>query len=205
MKKIIPVLLFLSPIGLFAQFGLQIGLNFTNVTSSSDISHSNSSGFNAGIFLAPSSKSIFSSRTELLYSRQGYNYQTSSTSGTVNLDYITLPQYLCINITKYVMIEFGMQLSYLINAKADSSNNPLSGTSYGKILDYYNRFQYGLGGGVELHPYKGLLVGARVNFSLNNLYSNPSSYTSGQQPSFVPTVNTKNNLFQIFTGWRFGK
>jgi hypothetical protein len=205
MKKIIPVLLFLCPVGLFAQFGLQIGLNFTNVTSSSDISHSNSSGFNAGIFLAPSSKSIFSSRTELLYSRQGYNYQTSSTSGTVNLDYITLPQYLCINITKYVMIEFGMQLSYLINAKADSSNNPLSGTSYGKILDYYNRFQYGLGGGVELHPYKGLLVGARVNFSLNNLYSNPSSYTSGQQPSFVPTVNTKNNLFQIFTGWRFGK
>jgi hypothetical protein len=24
-------------------------------------------------------------------------------------------------------------------------------------------------------------------------------------PSFIPTVDVKNNLFQIFAGWKFGK
>jgi hypothetical protein len=25
------------------------------------------------------------------------------------------------------------------------------------------------------------------------------------EPSFIPKVNVKNNLFQIFAGWQFGK
>lgn len=206
MKKMISFLLFLSPLGLFAQFGLQIGLNFTDVTTSaSSISTSNSSGFNAGIFYAPVSTNIISSRTELLFSRQGYNYATGTVTGKVNLDYLTLPQYMCIRITKYVLIEVGMQFSYLLNAKVDSSGQTSSNNPYGQILNYYNRFQYGLGGGLEVHPFKGLLIGARVNFSLTNLYADPSSYSSGQQPSYIPSVNTKSNLFQIFTGWKLGK
>jgi len=79
------------------------------------------------------------------------------------------------------------------------------GGTYGKILDFYNRLDYGVGGGIEVHPFMGLQIGARVNFSLNSLYKNPDSYSSDTQPSFIPSVDVKNNVIQIYVGWRFGK
>jgi hypothetical protein len=121
-----------------------------------------------------------------------------------------LPQYMSINITKYFSIQFGGQMAYLLNAKADSSNetasssSPYGGSSpYGKMMDYYNKFDFGYGGGIEIHPLSGLLIGARVNISVSKLYD-PGSYSSGQSPSFIPKIDVKNNVFQIFTGWRFG-
>ena len=98
-------------------------------------------------------------------------------------------------------------MAFLISAKADSTKNS-GGSSgpYSAILDYYNKFDYGYGGGVEIHPVSGLLIGARFNISLGNLYNtDPNSYSSGTPPSFIPKIDVKNNLFQVFAGWKFGK
>ena len=157
---------------------------------------------------------ILGSKTELVFSRQGYNYATSTVTGNVNLDYIMLPTYMCINITKYFQIQLGMQFGYLMNAVADSTNKNSGGMtgSLNSALSYYNRFSYSLGGGVEVHPFKGILVGARMNVGLTNLYKMPdiSTITTSPtmintSPSFVPDVNIKSNLFQIYMGWKFGK
>jgi hypothetical protein len=206
MKKIMICLLLILPGCLFSQFGLKAGLNFANVSKASSINNSSRSGFQVGLLLAPPSKKIISSRTELIFSRQGYNYKSGSNTGNVNLDYIMMPQYMSINITKYVSVLLGAQMAFLVNAKADSSNagGAGSGNPYGKIMDYYNKFDYGYGGGVEVHPFKGLLIGARVNISLGNLYKDLLTGTPGTTPSFVPKVNVKNNLFQVFAGWKFG-
>jgi len=203
MKKIILCFLMIAPLYMFAQIGLKAGLNFANVTKASSINNSSRSGFHVGLFLATSSKSIIGSRTELIFSRQGYNYKTSTNTGSVNLDYIMLPQYMSINITKYFSIMFGGQMAYLLNAKADSSNSTSSASPYGKMMDYYNKFDFGYGGGIEIHPVSGLLIGARVNISLSKLYDF-SSYSSGESPSFIPKVDVKNNVFQVFAGWKFG-
>src|SRR6266478_4200060 len=104
MKKFFFSLCLALPCYLFAQIGLKAGLNFDNVSKASSIYNSSRSCFHSGIFISPSSKSIISSRTEFIFSRQGYNYKTASNSGNVNLDYIVLPQYMAINITKYVQI-----------------------------------------------------------------------------------------------------
>ena len=203
MKKISLYLLLSFPGYLFAQIGLKAGLNFANVTKASSIDNSSRSGFHAGVFFG-SSKGIIGSRTELIFSRQGYNYKSGENSGNVNLDYIMLPQYMSINITKYFSIQLGGQMAYLLNAKADSSNSTsASGNPYGKMMDYYNRFDYGYGGGIEIHPVSGLLIGARVNISLGKLYD-INSYSSTSSPSFIPKVDVKNNLFQVFAGWQFG-
>jgi hypothetical protein len=186
--------------------GVKAGFNFSNVTNASQINAASRTGYHLGIFLAPESKSILSSRTELIYSRHGYNYSDSAAkaTGSIDLDYIMLAQYICINITKYVQIQFGAETGYLLAAKADSGQMMNTGNaSANQLLSYYNRFQYGYGGGVEIHPYSGLLIGARYNISLNNLY-NPSSFSSGgAMPSFAPSVDLKNNIIQIFAGWRF--
>jgi hypothetical protein len=119
-----------------------------------------------------------------------------------------LAQLMRINITHFVQIMLGSQIAYLINAKVDSTS------SYGgilppqatKALDYYNRLDFGLSGGIEVRPFMGILVGVRYNLSLTNLYKVPD-YSSGQvPPSFFPTtsdINFKNNLLQIYAGYRF--
>jgi len=113
---------------------------------------------------------------------------------------------MTINITKYFQIQLGGQIAFLTNAKADSSNsNGGSNNPYGEMMDYYNKFDYGYGGGIEVHPIKGLLVGARINISLSSLYKDMGSSSPGTPPSFIPEVDVKNNLFQVFAGWRFGK
>ena len=203
MKKLLTVLIIFIPCSIYAQLGIKAGFNFANVTKASSINNSSHSGFNIGIFLAPSYKKILSSKTELVFSRQGYNYKTNTNTGKVNLDYIMLPQYLCINITKYFQIHVGAQMAYLLNAKADSTTASGNRGAYSNILNLYNRFEFGVGGGVEVHPYRGLLIGARMNVSLGNLYQKPAA--GATQPGFVPAVNIKNNLFQLYTGWRFGK
>lgn len=204
MKKNTLCLLAIIPCISFAQIGIKAGLNFANVTKASSINNSSRSGFHAGLFLAPSSKGIIGSRTELLFSRQGYNYKTNTNTGNVNLDYIMIPQYMVLNITKYFQIQLGGQMAFLINAKVDSSSGQAA-SSGSKALDFYNKFDYGYGGGIEIHPINGLLIGARVNISLGNVFQDSTNYSSGTPPSFIPKVNVKNNVFQIFVGWRFGK
>jgi hypothetical protein len=188
--------------------GLKAGLNFANVTNASSINSSHETGFHAGIVFAPPTKAIIGSTTELLFSRQGYNYATGNNTGTVNLDYLMLQQLMDINITRFFQIQFGMHFAYLLNAKADSSQQVNTGNAEANtLLDYYNRFDYGFGAGVEVHPFMGLLIGARYNISLNNLYKQPSSYSPGMTPpSFIPStsnINLKNNLVQLYVGYRF--
>lgn len=201
MKKIILGLLLSSPLLVFGQIGVKAGLNFSNVSNTSSISHSNETGYNIGVFLAPKSKSIISSKTELILSKQGYNYSTNSLEGSADLLYIMLPTYMCINITRLFQIHIGAQMAYLINSKADSTTTSGTTYPYSDAMQYYNRFDYGLGGGVEVHPFKGLLIGARMNISLANLYSDAAS---GQIPS-LESLDVKQNLFQLYAGWHFGK
>jgi len=48
------------------------------------------------------------------------------------------------------------------------------------------------------------LIGARINISLGGLYKDFTNPTPGTTPSFVPKVDVKNNVFQVFAGWKFG-
>lgn len=203
MRTLIFFLLLLMASSLvYSQIGVKAGLNFANVRNASSINSSSRSGFNAGIFFGGSSKGIIAYRTEILFSRQGYDYKTSRNTGSVNLDYIMVPQLMGINITKYFMLQAGIQMAYLLNAKVDSSNNGNTGNNpYGAIMNYYNRFDYGFGVGAEVHPFKGLLIGAKYNIGLGKLYKDAQS---GQMPSFS-SIDAKNNLVQLYAGWRFGK
>jgi hypothetical protein len=198
------VILCIPPFLSFSQlgFGIKGGPNFAKVTKASNVKAENSTGFHAGIFISPQTKSVLSFRSEILYSRQGYDFKKNSTTGTVKLDYILLPQLMSINITKYVSIQAGFQMAFLLSAKADSSTAPSTGNAQAdKIMDFYNRFDYGAAGGVEIHPFKGILIGARLNISFGDLYKNPSSATG--TPNFFPTVDAKNNVVQVFAGYRF--
>jgi hypothetical protein len=199
MKKIIASVLLVFPFLLHAQIGIKAGLNFANVSKASSINSSSHTGFHVGLLLAPASKKIISSRTELIFSRQGYDYKTNTNTGNVNLDYIQVGQLASINITKYFSLMFGAQTAYLVSANVDSSNG---GSSSGnKIMDLMNRIDYGYALGAEAHPFKGLIIGVRYNVSLAKVYKDIQSL---QKPSFT-SEDAKNNVVQLSVGWRFGK
>jgi hypothetical protein len=182
-------------------FGVKAGINFANVTSAASFNSTSKSGFMAGGFLSTGAKMI-GYRTELIFSRQGYDYKAGLNTGTVNLDYIMLPQLTTITLGKKIQLQVGAHLAYLLNAKADTSS-PTGLQQVDNIIKFYNRFDYGLGIGLEIFPAKGLLLGTRYNISFSSLYDNSSSNAY----PFIPSVNRdafKNNLIQVFAGWRFG-
>jgi len=201
MKRTLFGLLFGIPIFAMSQYGLKAGVNFASVTNASSINSSNQSGFMIGAFLAPPSKSILSSRTELVYSKQGYNFETGTRSGNVDLDYLIIPQLMGINISKFFQLQVGFQMAFLLNAQADTISTSGIAGSYASVMDYYNKFDYGFGFGAEVHPFKGLLLGARYNISVAKLYKD---LETGQPPAFT-VEDAKNNVVQIYAGWRFGK
>ena len=198
MKKILVVLLF-SPATLFAQLGIGIkaGLNFANVTSTAGINANNRSGYMVGGYISPKPKKLLGYRSEIMISRQGYDFKTNNNTGTVNLDYLLLPQLITLNFTKRFEIHAGGQIAFLLNAKADSSNN-----NSGSVFDYFNRFDYGIVGGLQASPISGLFIGARINIGLNNI-NREQALGAGSPPNFFPREFVKNNVVQVYAGWRF--
>lgn len=201
MKQILITVFIMMPLLMFSQLGVKAGLNFANVTSTESFNTSARTGYHMGIFFSGSFKSILSSRTELLYSRQGYNFSSSTNTGNVNLDYLLLPQLFAVNITPLIQIQAGGQIAYLLTAKVDSTSISTGNQSADQILDIVNRIDFGLGGGIEVHPLQQLVVGARINFSMGRLFKVPEA---GEAYSFIPDINTKSNLFQLYAGLRFG-
>ncbi len=200
MRKIIGVLMLL-PVVSFAQLsiGVKGGLNFANITDAPGFKNSNRTSYMIGGFIAPKPKKLLGFRSEIILSRQGYDYKTNTNSGNVNLDYLLLPQLITLNFTKKLEIHAGGQAAFLLNAKVDSSGG--TGNGNGSLFDYFNRFDYGLAGGVQVSPILGLFVGARINISLNNL--NKEQPIGGSNPNFVPKEFVKNNVVQVYAGWRF--
>ena len=189
-------------------FGLKAGLNFINVKnlkSISDANSSNKTGFMAGLYWAPPAGKVIGYRSELLFSRQGYDFKTTSATGSMMMDYIMLPQLMTFNITKYVQLQAGGQISFLVRAKADSlSNSSIPGTPK-NAMDYYNKINYGAAGGLEIKPFAGLIIGGRYNAFFGSLNEQVSSGTTPGLPSFIPTdgKKLKNGLVQVYIGYQF--
>jgi hypothetical protein len=117
-----------------------------------------------------------------------------------------LAQLMSIRVTKFFEIQVGGQAAYLVSAKADNSKQYTSNSQVNSVIELYNRYDYGFAGGIEFRPVKGLLVGARYNISIPDLYKQPSFSPTDSIPSFMPstpTINLKNNLFQLYAGFRF--
>lgn len=196
-KIVIIFFLFSAPV-LYAQVGIGVkaGINFANITKASSFSNDSRTGYMIGGYFSPGSKKNLRFRSELILSRQGYNFKTSTNTGLVNLDYLLLPQLVNIKFSKLIQVHAGVQLAFLLNATVDST-----GAGNGSLLDYFKRFDYGLVGGAEIFPFKGFFIGGRINVSLNNV--NQQAPVGGSWPNFIPRVDAKNNVVQLYTGWRF--
>ena len=186
-------------------FGLKAGVNFANVTNTSSINSESRTGYMVAGFLSPQFTSGQGFRTEIVFSQQGYNYSTNTNEGNVKLNYLQFPQLYTLNLGKVIQLQVGGQFSFLLNAVVDSLQTVNSSNAYQKASDYYNKLDYGLAAGFELYPAKGLLIGARYNLSFAKTYDEDQYETGLPLPPFIPPpgTNGKNNVVQLFAGYRF--
>ena len=115
-------------------------------------------------------------------------------------DYLYMPHLMTFTIAKKVQLQAGGQIGVLLNAKKSTESKDSS------ITDFMNRFDYGFAGGVEVYPFKGLIIGARYNLGLGKMYKqyDQSSTTTPYPLPFDPaTTNFKNGILQLFVGYRF--
>jgi hypothetical protein len=188
--------------GLIHGLGLKAGLGYANITSPSSVLHGAPTGFTAGLLKAPKNDKLLGLRIEILYLRQRYTQDSATGSGVANLNYITWSDMLNVNITKYFSCMIGEQLSYLLNAKTDSSFNIPGAQSYNQILKYFNRIDFGLTAGIEIHPFKGIGIGARYTRSILNLFK--SSFDSiPSSGAGVFGMNQRIDVLQLFLSYKF--
>jgi len=193
--------------------GFRVGLNYAKVSGGADsIQYRYKPGLMISVFLAPPSTGIVGYRSELLYSKQGFDYTNpEGKTGSVSNDYLMLPQMMTLNITKYVQLQAGAFAGYLLHTK-DSNQPKETGTTNDPsqtALDLMNRFDYGAAGGIEIHPFKGFILNARYNMGFAKLYKEQSDVAqTTPTPSFNPlaryeNIDTKNAVIQLSVGYRF--
>jgi hypothetical protein len=189
------------------KIGIKAGYNFAKITgSTTSFSPKSNNGFMIAGFFAPQSKGI-GYRTELIFSRQGFSFDESGKLQNVSQDYIYMPHLTTFTIAKKVQLQAGGQVGYLLNAKKSSSGE----SSSEAVTEYMNRFDYGFAGGIEIYPFKGLLIGGRYNISLGNIYNTSSFSSTTPTPTPMPSplpfnpeeVKGKNAVVQFFVGYRF--
>ncbi len=200
MRKLLLIFFLIAPALLKAQLTVAVkaGLNLANISNTSGISTSNYTGYMIGGYISPKQKKIVGFRSEIMLSRQGYDYSTGTQTGKVNLDYLLLPQLIVLKFTKKFQVQVGGQAAFLLNAGVDSTGG--SGNN-GSLFDYFKRFDYGVVGGLEVSPLSGFFIGSRINISLRNLKKNASGGRSN--PGFIPKDLIRNNVLQLYLGWRF--
>ncbi len=184
------------------QLGIKAGYNWSYVTASgSGINTKNKSGFMVSAFYAPAPTSGRGFRSEIVFSRQGYSFDNGGKNTDVLNDYIYLPQLSTFNIGKFLQLQLGGQVGFLLNSKL---SNQVKDSSITNLL---NRIDYGFAGGIELRPVKGLLLGGRYNLGLGKLYKKWEQTATNPNPYPLPfnpeTTNLKNGVVQFFVGYAF--
>jgi hypothetical protein len=193
--------------------GIKVGYNFAKIVgNAANFSPRNQNGFMVSAFYAPPSKGL-GYRTELIFSRQGFSFDDAGKMQNVSQDYVYMPHFTTFTIAKKVQLQAGGQVGYLLNAKKTPENKSTTGNSQDQqITDYMNRIDYGAAVGVEVYPFKGLIVGGRYNISMGNIYKKYElGSTSPTQPMPVPfplPVNPndfkgRNAVVQFFIGYAF--
>ena len=191
------------------KLGLKAGFNYAKVTGTKmqDFDPRSHSGFMVSAFYAPVPRGGKGFRTEVVFSRQGFAFDQSGKMQNVTQDYIYLPQLTTFSIGKWVQLQAGGQIGFLLNAQkkaADESNG-----SQSNVADYMNKLDYGVACGLEIYPVGGLIIGGRYNVGLGNVYKQYN--TAGNTPTPIPSplpfnpaeMKGKNAVVQIFIGYRF--
>lgn len=199
MKKVIIFLFLVSGFGISndvlgqAQFalGLKGGLNIAKFDISQGTSNiDNRTGYHGGAF-ALIKFAKFGIQPEILFSKQGSEFNVNADKFEANFDYINIPILVKLYLVAGLNIQAGPQFGFLTTSEIKSTVAGITTTEDVKDqLDKKSDTSLAIGAGWDL-PF-GLTVDARYNFGL-------SEFKLDSGPDL------KNRVIQISLGYKFIK
>ncbi len=200
-SKLILVVLFVAGFALQGmsqvQFavGLKGGLNLSKFDVNAGASNiDNRTGYHGGAFALIKITKI-GIQPEILFSKQGSNFQVNTTNYKANFDYINVPIMLKLYLVAGLNLQVGPQFGFLtIDDLKKTVQNTNSTQSAQALFSKKNDTSINLGAGWDL-PF-GLTLDARYNIGLSDIKlqadaSNPVSF--------------KNKVIQISLGYKLIK
>ena len=195
-----------TPMAVTTRFGVRAGVNLADLTaknlpSGSAFTEAQSrTAYVVGAFANIPLAGMFRFQPEADFSSQGGKLQGPSgttSAGTFEqvLRYVNVPLNFQLMTTKGFFVQAGPQLSYLIDAKAKNSSGTTTSNTDNK--DAFDKFDFGVTGGVGYLSRIGLGVEARYNWGLANTIADDAtnSYKGG---------TWKNQVTQISLIYQFG-
>jgi hypothetical protein len=165
MKKIVfTVLVLLVFVGVKAQdFGVKIGLNYSNWHTSYDISELSDPllRFNAGVFADFELSDRIVLHPELLYSAKGLTISGEAVDYQQN--YLDIPILFSYRITDEFSFNIGPEVGFLLSAKATD------GTDTEDVKEAFESMEYGLDFGFSYKIPMGLVFDARYDLGLSGI------------------------------------
>lgn len=186
------------------KFGLKAGYNVARITgSATNYKPDAKNGFMVAAFYAPASHGGLGYRGEIVFSRQGFGFDESGKKSSITSDYVYLPQFTTFGITRFVQLQVGGQVGYLLKSSKASSADSKSQD----ISSFANRLDYGAAFGAEVYPVKSLIIGGRYNMSFGNAYKQQSASATMPLPNPLPfnpsDVKGKNAVLNFYIGFQF--
>lgn len=162
-------------------FGLKGGFNAANTKTDSGFETETRNGFHVGFYAENRLSDVFAIQPELIYSQQGFTESNGASEREQKVDYLNLPVMLKVYVIPGLFVEAGPQIGLAINDK-EEINGPFFTSETERNPDSFD-YGLGLGGGIKL--FNGLMVGARYNIGLGELYED---------------VEFNNRVFQVYLG-----
>lgn len=184
------------------KIGVKGGVNLSNLYVDEVDDENVKVGLNLGLFAKLPVTRGFSIQPEVLYSSKGskisYIDPTIGGDYRFNLNYIEVPVLGVINVAKNFNVHVGPYVAYMASANIKAEDNGSSNEALVEFNeDHFNRFDYGLAGGLGIDV-KGVTLGARYNYGLNQVGEESNSVISDQM-----LRNAKNNNISVYVGFGF--
>jgi opacity protein-like surface antigen len=215
-KLILGAAVAMSSLTFAQQFGIKGGMNVSSLSKDASLSDQKSKiGFNAGVFMNAPLAANFSIQPELLYSQMGDKSTSTSTTtvggttvvskttGSTNLDYVTVPVMFQYNATPGFYLEAGPEFGLMVSGKSkgDTTVTSTTGTTTTTstnsgsvdIKDNLNTFNFGIGLGAGYYFTPNVGLTARYTAGITDI--------AKDRPSGSDAV--RNNTFQVGLAYKF--
>jgi hypothetical protein len=183
------------------KIGVKAGINLANVYMDDVADENLKVGLNVGLFAKIPVSEFFAIQPEVLYSSKGSKITYDDAlqgegEYRFNLNYVEVPVLAVFNIGPHFNIHAGPYAAFLASANIKDMHE--DGTVEGiedLNVDNFNRFDYGLSGGLGLE-FGNFIIGGRYNYGLHEL--GKSGSLSGEL-----TRDSKNSVASFYIGFGF--
>jgi hypothetical protein len=178
--------------------GIKGGLNLSNLIVEDVTDNNVRVGFHAGVYGQLFSSRAFTIQPEINFSTKGNRTVYTNDATMVdqetkfNLSYIDIPVLAVFKLGRAAELHAGAYWAYLVGANIDADGD-LDGDFSELDRDNFDKWDYGLVGGLGFNLGKGAQLGARYSYGLNQIAA-----SSGAKNMLG---DTKNSVAQVYVAF----